>query len=983
MKKRLLFLLLISISSITFSQITGNVTDSETGEPLIAATVRVADSDTGTITDFEGNFSIEAEQGQTLIVSYVGYVTQEVIVDGDALNITLTSDLATLEEIVVIGYGEADKEDITGSISRVTAEDLEERPSMQVAQAIQGKASGVQVINSGQPGQQPTLRIRGANTVLGGQNPIYVVDGVIVEDITNINPQDITSIDVLKDPSSLAIYGMRGANGVVIVTTKRGADSKPQFSFTARGGMNTMSRTVDLADSRQFAEYINEALINDGDEPQFDLNNLPDTNTDWLEEITRQGIVQNYFGSVRGGNEDFGYSFSLGLDEEEGILEKNKFQRISGRFVGDYHLAENFTIGTNLNLIRSDTDNPVLSAFQNAYNQSPLVPVQFDDGTFGYADYNNLGNPAQQLSVLNNFTIRDRFQGNVFGEWEIIDGLTARSTFGVLKSTSDNTAFTPTFDYIPGRSFNEISDLSIEEREEREWLWENTLTYDFNVNEQHYFNILGGVTSENEEFEVIDASVENVPNSDNYWYIGAGDADTRSITETGGKQTRYSYLGRLQYDFDDRYLLTGSVRYDASSKFPVGNKGDIFPALGLGWKLTSEDFMANQNMFDFLKIRGSWGVTANDVIPANSFIALITANQNYDFSGDGEFDLGNAIDDYVNTDLTWETTTGMDIGFEAVLLDNRFDVEFDYFTKISEDVLLNRSVANIFDGSGSYLTNLGEVENKGFEVSLGWEDETESGFGYAINWNGTKNENMLLNIFEGSAFNTGVAGISEPTIRVDEGQPLGSFYVFQTDGIFQSQEEIDNYPTLGGTMPGDLKFVDTNGDGILNDDDRVYMGSHQPDFFMGTNLGFNYGNWGLNVNTYAQFGGKIYNGKKSLVLEIRNIEESRLDRWTPQNPSNTEPRATFNRARVSDYYLEDGDFFRINTINLSYDLPASLLENWKMNSAKLYLNAQNPVTFQKFSGYQVEFPGSVISSGIEQNAYPLTSNYSIGINLGF
>ena len=981
-------LLLVTGALAAFAQsrtISGGIFDAEDGEPLIGATVLIMGTDNGTITDFDGSFQIDVETGDVLQISYTGYAPQTLTVGVEnSYTINLEPQATALDEVVVIGYGTSVKEDFTGAVSKLNSDELAERPSFQVAQAIQGKASGVQVVNSGQPGEQPVIRIRGTGTVLAGANPLYVVDGVFTDDISNLNAQDIESVNVLKDASSLAMYGLRGANGVVIITTKSGRRSTPSVSFSFRNGINVASNRVDMANARLFAEYANEAISYSGGEPAFDPDNL-DYDTDWYDEILRTGYLQSYSAALSGGGESITYRFSLGYDNEEGILQKNRFERLTARLNSTYSLNDRIDIGAVVGISRTNTDNPLLGAFQNAYNQWPTIPPRFPDGSFGFDPGSNVGNPVAQLYYWNNETNKDRLQGSVFGEIEVLRNLTFKSTFNFDREIAKTTSYAPAFEIAPNQR-NELSDLNLRDVEQFRYIWDNILTYRLSLANRHYFTFMAGLTSEEYTFREVESSAENVPSNPANWYIGAG--VNRSISDDGDRLKRYSYLGRLMYNFDDRYLITASIRREASSKFAQSNANKLFPSVGFAWKVTSEDFMSGQGLFDFLKLRASWGRIGNDNIPSSAFILLAEPDRNFDFSGQGNFEPGIQIRNLKDQNLGWETTTGWDAGLEMEMAENRLSIELAYYSKLTEDVLLNTVISRVFgDADRRILTNLGDVSNRGVELSLNWKQPLGQSLTLDVGAFATYNKNNLESLGTGVELSTGTAGISEPVIRIVEDAPIGSFWLYETNGIFQSDEEIANsgitrWPQ-SNMKAGDLRFVDQNGDGLVNDEDRLLMGSHQPKFYFGLNLGLSVSNFSFSIDFYGNVGNEIYNGKKSLVLEERNIEASRKDRWRPGNPSDSEPRATQERQAPSDYYLEPGDFLRINTINLSYRFPSPFLDRIGASNLSVFLNAQNPVLWKSFSGFNVEFPGTPTDNGIEQNAYPQTSSYSIGFNLQF
>lgn len=997
-------------ASIAPIRITGKVTDGPSGVGLPGATVQVKGTTTGTVTDGNGVYSIQAEENATLVFSSIGFQKMEVAVGGrTTIDVSLLEDTKSLTEVVVVGYGTQRKIDVTGAVAQVKGEELVRQPVLSATQALQSKVAGVQIINSGAPGQAPVVRIRGTGTLLGGADPLYVVDGIITEDIRNINTSDITSVDILKDASATAIYGVRAANGVVLITTKRGKSGTPQVSYDGYVGIRTLTSRVKMADSQLFAQYNNEAVRYDSptDPLPFDPS-AATTNTDWLKAITRTGFQHNHALSVSGGTEKTTYLFSAGYFSEKGILRSNDYDRLVLRLNNDYTLSPVLKLGHNLSLSNSNstladagsvlleaTDNisttspvrgssSVYSAFTNAYKQAPLVPVRNADGSYGYSPRNNVANPVAQIDYTNFQAKGLRLQGSFFANLTIAKHIAVISNFGIESNNLRSYNYNPVY-RVSSNQQNQTSKLTVGRSNNTRWLWTNTAEYSNTFAQKHNVKVLAGYVAERFQGDVLRSERQDVPPQSNYFYLNTGSAASATNEQTGTLETRQSYIGRINYNFSDRYLLTATARYDGSSKFPINNRWGFFPSIGAGWVISEEPFMLGATPFDLLKARVSWGRTGNDRIPASAFFYTIAGGLDYAFGPNQVTQQGRTITNLIDPNLHWEVTTGTDIGLEFALAKNRLSGEVAYYNKRTRDALFQKPIDAIFgDVDGQYLTNAATVLNQGVEFALNWRNTVNTDFQYNVGFNVTANKNRLEDVQGGLPINEGGIGNGQFTTRTAVGQPVGSFWVWQTNGIFQNQAEIDAAKAkIDGTKPGDFRYVDQNNDGIIDDNDRVFVGSYQPKLYFGVNGGFTYHGFDFSTDWYANFGNKVYNGKKAQRFGNENIEASRADRWTSTNPSNTEPRASNAVPVSSTYYVESGSFFRVNNITLGYKLPQAVVSKMKINRARFYVTAQNPFIIKSFSGFTPELPGGPLNSGIELSGYPVTSAYLVGVNLGF
>lgn len=984
MKTKIIYALLL-FPFIIFAQeriITGNVSSVD-GMPLPSVNVINRTATTGVITDFDGNYSINASQNDVLSFSYIGLKSLDVTVGAsDVINVTLEEDAEALGEVVVIGYGAAQKRDLTGSITSIKSEEILKQPAMTPTQSLQGKASGVQIISSGAPGSSPIVRIRGTGTVLGGRNPIYVVDGIISERIDNINSNDIVSMDILKDASSLAIYGSRGANGVIIVTTKSGKEGKMKIDLSSYYGFKTVLKKVNMADSESFVTYSNLAYGTNrfSDNQQYD--------TDWFDEITRTGTVMNHNISISGGSEQVKAFFSANLFEEEGILKGNDFNRLNLRNKVDYEMSPKLTFGHTISLSLNNATPKPFSAFTNAYKQSPLVPVRYADGVFEGrygvpfdatgAQYNNVANPVSQLNLSDEKVKELIVQGNFSAAYKILDNLIFSTSFGIETGYGKKYNFNNSLEgFLAGDPNREVADfespnlntLTVEKNDYYNWIYDAFLTYDNSFADLHNYKIVLGTTTEKGQSEFLKGSRNNVPNNSDLFSLNNGDPGTDvASSEKSNLKTLRSYFARASYDYDRKYLLTATIRRDGSSVFANKDKNwGNFPSFGVGWVLSRESFMENSTFINFLKLRGSWGKLGNQNIPLNQL--TFNSDLGYVFGPDQNIVPGSTITAIIDENVSWEVTKELDFGIEFGFLDNRLTGELDYYNRLNENAILPISLPQAFGSAGATLTHAGEIRNKGVEFSLNWSNTVSEKLNYNFGGNITYNENELERITNQFAFEQSGGSIDngQVTKLLREGQPIGSFFLLEVIGMDER---------------GELIYKDLNNDDIINNDDRQFFGSDQPDMFYGMNFGVNYSNWDLNVDAYGSAGSKVYNGKKAQRFGGENIEQTIADNiFSPTNTQNQHPAPSNAVPPSSTYYLEDGDFFRINNITVGYTFPKVFngIEN-----IRIYALAQNPFIFQEFSGFTAELPGDgdpLKTSGIELNAYPSVKSYLFGVNI--
>lgn len=973
------------IPQVTDHKVTGKIIDDK-GMPVANASIVVKGTKLGTVSDASGNFSITVPDDAVLIITAIGYDNKEVSVSGvNTINVSLSSSNKQLNEVVVIGYGSQKRKSVTGAISRVSGDAISKQPLLTAAQGLQGLAPGIRVVGTSEPGAQPRVTIRGLNTILTNENPLYVVDGVLTSDITNINTADIQSVDVLKDGAA-AIYGSRAANGVILITTKKGKSGKANVSLNTYTGFRKLTNVVQMADRNLYLDYTNEARKYD--DPTVDpISTLDNTaNTDWFNEITGNGALSNVALSVNGGNDNITYLFSAGYLKDKGVLQGADYDRITLRLNNEYKLTSAIKLGHVLTTEVTNSNNKSAGTFSDAYRASPAAPLKDATGNYGYQPgLTAAGNPVANLELTNNFTKLLRLQGNFYGDVTIVKGLSFHTSWGFDNTRNDNTNYNPVYSY--GTFSKTTSELFVTNAKRFYWVWDNILNYKFRITDDHSIELTVGHTAERDKSTSIGLRAADVPPQRNLWYINQGDGSVTYVaSSTGaGNLQRVSDFGRLNYSYKDRYNLSGVLRRDGSSTFPESQQYGTFYSVAGSWVISSESFMSDVKGIDYLKLRAGYASLGNDGISQlvnNELATLLSVTQTNPYSFNNTLAEGITFDQLKDAQASWETTKSFDIGLEFGLLNKKLNGEVSYYNKLTNAYI--RVPTPPFVDPNGILSRAADVRNKGVEISLNWVDKPSRDFSYNIGTNLTFNNNNVENVEGGIDLKEGGLGNGEVTTSTVVDQPIGSFWLYQTDGIFQSQSDIDKSPHFTGTQPGDFKYVDVNGDGLLDERDRVFVGSYQPKFYYGINGGINWKQFDFSIDVYGNAGNKVYNGKKSVRFGNENIEASRADRWTPDNPSNTDPRASNAIPKPSTYYLESGSFVRINNITLGYSLPQDFLSKAYMSSARFFIAAQNPLTIKKFSGFSPELPGSnALNSGIELFVYPIVATYMIGVNINF
>jgi TonB-linked SusC/RagA family outer membrane protein len=971
--------------------VSGTVVSADAARPLSGVSVALKNTNVGTITDASGRYSLEVNSltADTLAFSSIGFSRQEVPVNGQTtINVSLVQQAIALEELVVIGYGTQQRRDVTGAVASVDVEDVAEVASPNVEQALQGRIAGVQVTpSSGEPGSSAVIRIRGVGT-LGDASPLYVVDGMLLDDISFLSPNDIASMDVLKDASATAIYGSRGANGVIIVTTKQGSSDAPtRFTISAYSGVQEVQDPIDMVNAQEYALLANELAANQGlPEPYFPDPAAVGAGTDWQEEVFQSAPIQSFQASATGGVERISYYFSGNYIRQQGVIPKSEYDRFTLRLNNDYQLTGNFRLGNNINFTYTD-DKRAPGVLRALYYADPTITPRNDQGDFSNGNVrSSAGNPAASVFYTNNGGERNRLVGNLFGELDFLNDFTFRSSFGIDYERDDFRNFVPAFVVSPTQQ-NVDSDLTVETSTNSSWLWENTVDYNW-IGERHRLSAVTGVTAQSFYNELLRGGRTNIVGDDpSLWYLNAGDAEGQTNENSASDWRMLSFLFRTNYTLLDRYLFTGSLRVDGSSRFGAENRYGWFPSFAVGWDLAQESFLANYDQIAALKLRASWGQIGNDKIGAYPGIPVVSGNLNAVFGEDESLYFGASPIELANPDVRWERTNQTNIGLDAAFLDGRVGATLDWYSRLTDGILVRVPIPDYVGVSTQPFVNAAEVLNRGFEATLALS-ERFGDLAVEVGFNGATVDNEVRELGQGNEeiFSGGLGNEIGITTRTVVGEPIGSFWGFRTNGIFQTPADTAGAPRRGNEGPGDIRYVDLNGDGRITDADKTFLGSPIPDFNYGMSLDLDFRGIDFSANFSGQAGNEIFNGKKAVRFGVDNFEESFLDRWTGPGTSSTEPRVTNagHNYQASDRFIEDGSYFKLNSVQLGYRIPEGLTQNLNVQSARIYVNGTNLFTATDYSGYTPEIvEGEVINTGIDRGVYPSMRVLSLGLDLTF
>ncbi|MEM6318692.1 MAG: TonB-dependent receptor [Bacteroidota bacterium] len=1033
--KMLLTVALCATASFLLAQtVTGVVTDDASGEALIGANVLVKGTTQGTITDIDGSYSLEIDmEDAVLIFSYTGYQTQEIPLGNQTTLDVQLGEGSVLDEVVVVGYGTQKKGDLTSAIANISSEEIEVAPITSVEQAMQGRSAGVQITSStGQPGAALNVRIRGATSITASSDPLYVIDGVPMvsennsalftggynfNSISDINPDDIESIQILKDASATAIYGARGANGVVLINTKRGVAGKGTVELDVYTGIQGPTRVIDMMDSRQFINMMNEAAANDGLAPDYfsnpDFGNFigdPDDpelqNTDWYDEILRDDApMTNYSLSARGGNQKVSYFTSVGYLDQEGYQKGTNFDRFSGRVNVDAQVSEKFKVGVSSFVARSDSkstigDNSLYGVMINSLAADPTMPVFQEDGSysdpFSYYSWWAFENPRAATDLYQRNTITTRFLGSVYGEYELIPNLKLRSSWSADFQYLKDRLFYPSNTFQAIRSGNTGEGL-FATAETLTWLNENILTYTANLGGDHNLDLLAGFTMQESQREISEINGQNFATN----ILGSLELAS-DITEAAAELSDWgllSYLGRVNYNFKNKYYITSSVRVDGSSRFGQDNRYGVFPSVAVSWRASAEPFLQDLSWLYDLKIRASYGLSGNqegiDNFASRSLWSL-----------NGQYGGVPAIrpDQLGNSQLGWESTTQLDIGFDAAFVDGRVNLVFDYFNKSTTDLLLE-SIVPATSGYSNVFRNIGEVRNRGMEIGLNTVNINRNGFSWETSFNISTIDNEVIRLEQDNQI-SGLDGVQSHILTT--GAPLGSFNLIQFEGVD---------PQTGNSI-----FTDANNDGVINTDDAMIprdedgnIKSVWPDFYGGLNNRISYKGFSLSVFLQFSKGNYLWNHGRYAAEQVgwsfnfggfllpygNNTQRVEDERWRQPGDVTDVPRAgvgnvfdaegnvtdTYqNWQENSDQWLEDASYLRVKNVEFSYQIPQALLQNVGLNNATLYFRGQNLATITNYLGVDPEVSSngeSVLQPGEDYGGLGQAKTYVFGVKLGF
>ncbi|KXX70973.1 hypothetical protein AVL50_10225 [Flammeovirga sp. SJP92] len=1013
------FCLILTESFAQERIIKGTIKDS-TG-PIPGVNITIQGTTKGTVTDFDGRYQLSVTDDVTLVVTYIGYKTEKFVVsEQSSFDFVLQEETTQMEELVVIGYGTQSKKDVTGSVASVDSEALTVAVEPSAEMAMQGKVAGVSVSqSSGSPGSASTITIRGQGTI-GDATPLYVVDGILTQNISFLNPADIEKMDVLKDASATAIYGSRGANGVIIITTKKGKEGgKVNVTFDGYAGVQQVANYIPLTDAYQYAFLRNEAARNDGNSNKYSVEQLQQFQqqggTDWQKEIfskPSEAAIQNYQLTASGGNEKSQFLMSLNYFDQQGIIAPSAYDRLSGRLNVKSQVSEKFAMGANLVMTRSNQsvipqNNEYEDPIMHAVGSSPTDPVYHElhgqDPNYTYSTSSisdEFTNPVGRLALINDEIVIDRYLANIFAEYEPVQGLTFKTMFGMDRQYQERKIFNPKFiDKGNVKLTRETARLGIFQEKHFSYTWDNTVTFKRNFANKHDVTVLGGVSLYNEFHEFFNGGKSGMPNDEYLRYLDSGVATDTDIAPANFAQDAgiFSYLGRFIYGYDDRYLLTASFRMDGSSRLSKDYRWGTFPSFALAWKVSNEAFMKDVNFVKDVKVRGGWGQVANDKMPNNlgfyPTVSTITTGLRYPVGNSGVIQDGASMVTGPTTNLVWETSEQLNIGIDAAFLNSRLTTTIDFYQKTTLDMLFQADVVGSSGFTQNPWTNGASVRNSGIELVLGWNDERESGFSYGITGNFSYNKNEVLDTGAKTPYNTATLW-GQDILLTTEGESIGSFYVYETNGIYQQDpdESAGDVPLNGSVKAGDLIYVDQNGDNKINGDDRKILGTSLPVYNYGLTANFAYKGFDLIVFLQGMGGHKIFNGikfnsNKANSNYFASVFEG--ERWTGPGTTNEHPRVTGteNNRQYSDYYLEDGDFLRIRNVQLGYTIPQSITNKMGINKFRVYIAGQNLYTFTKYSGFDPEIgqnlQGQTIDFSIDRGNYPVPRIFTAGVNIGF
>lgn len=975
MKKSLLLTLLLATAFVASAQtkVGGKVTDAQTGEALISVSVFVKGTNTGAFTDLDGKFVVSVSDPNTavLVFSYTGFKTTELAVEGRTdISFAMGEDVQAIEQVVVVGYGTQRKSDLTGAVGTIKAKDISRIPTASVEQALQGKIAGVYVSPvSGEPGKGAVIRIRGTGT-LNNANPLYVVDGMLLDDVSFINPQDIESIEVLKDASATAIYGNRGANGVIIITTKRGSIGKKAIvTFDSYYGSQDLTKKLDLVNASEFAQMYNELTKS----KYYENPEALGEGTDWQDVIFRTAPIANVQLGVNGALNKFTYNLSGSYFNQEGVLVNNGYNRTTARFNGEYPITNFLKVGANVAYSYDKSHSVGGGVIGSAYRMPPTLSEKDSTGAFTDPTFFGLAlaNPAADIFYKSDLSgVQKRFVSTFYASLKFWNNFTFKTSYGIDNKDVLIKSFEPVFK-VSASQLNLLARNSRSRSGNNTWLLENTLNYDKEW-DMLRLNVLAGQSAQKYREDFFNAVNDTLqPN-------GAGQRGWSML----------SYLFRTNATLLNRYLFTVSLRADGSSRFSQDNRWGYFPSVAIGWNIAQEPILQHQKVFDRLKLRASWGIVGNDKTQLYPSLGFIEDELYAVFGNNQNIQPGATLIRYANPAVRWESASQTDFGFEAAFLNGRLSTEIDWYNRFTYDILSELPIPDYVGSQSAPVVNSAEVRNRGWDITLGWR-ETRGKITYNIGTIVSTLNNEVTKINQGkSEIFAAQNGQGDFATRTVVGLPIGAFYGYQVAGVFQNQAELNKYPKIGTEKPGDLRFADLNGDSVINNKDRTYLGSPIPTLTYGFNLGIEAYGFDLALDFFGVKGNKVVNSKVASRFGVYNWERKFYEnRWTGDTSViATAPRVTNGgqNYRMSSFLVEDGSFFRLRSIVIGYSLPRALLSKLHLTRLRVYASGTNLWTKQAYSGYSPEFPNnSVFEAGIDNGSYPITKTLLFGLNVTF
>lgn len=965
------------------------VVKDQTGETVIGASVMEKGTTNGTITGIDGDFSLNMSPNGTLVVSFVGYKTQEVQVKGQKqLQVVLSEDAEMLDEVVVIGYGTMKKSDLTGAVSSIGNKDIKDSPVSNLGQAIQGKISGVQIVDAGKPGDNVSIKIRGLGSI-NNCDPLVVIDGVPTDlGLSSLNMADVERLDVLKDASATAIYGSRGANGVVMITTKRGTEGKGKLAVSANYSFQNATNVPSLLNAAQYAELSNDMMVNSGRNPNPEWANPSElgAGTDWMDELLRTGVMQNYTVSYSGGNEKSHYYVSGGFLDQSGIVKSVNYRRFTFQSNSDAQVLKWLKFSNNITF-SADTKKSGSYNIGDALKALPIYPVKNEDGSWSGPDgnsewYGSTRNPIGPTELNKSQTDGYNFLANLTAELTFTKWLKFKSTFGYDAKFWFIDNFTPKYNWKPTPT--EETSRYKSDNKSFTYLWDNYFLFDHTFSEKHRVGLMAGMSAQWNTNDYLNAQ-KNVFMFDNVHEMDNGE----EMYAIGGNETEWallSYMARVNYSYEDRYLLTATIRRDGSSRFGKKHRWGTFPSVSVAWRASQEKWFPKNDYINDLKVRAGYGVTGSQASVGNySYLASYNTSV-YPFGISSGNQTALVSSTLANPYIHWEEVAQTNIGFDASLFNSRVMFSFDAYLKETRDMLVKASIpiTSGFEDTTTTYTNAGKVRNQGIEMSLHTINLT-SELGWETNLTATYNKNKIKDLNSDVPYYINQINNSYVTMLAKD-YPINVFYGYVTDGIFQNQSEVNTHAVQPGAEPGDIRFRDLNNDGVINDSDRTVIGNPNPSWLFSMNNSLSYKGFELSVFLQGIAGNKIYNANNidnTGMAAAYNQTTDVLKRWQGEGTSNSMPRAVFGdpnqNTRVSDRFVENGSYLRLKNITLSYTFPKQWLQKAQIENARLSLSCENVATITGYSGFDPE----VGINGIDQNRYPISRTFSLGLNFNF